>query len=310
MASTQDKGIISCAVTGSVHTPSMSEHLPLTPDQIAEQAIEAAEAGAAILHLHARDPVDGRPSADPKVFDQFVPRIKAATDAVINLTGILNERGDDGRGFQRVFVDLLDTLIDAMRATGVRRLLQMSALRAGEGDSHYLQARGRAEQRVRASGLDWTLLRAAVIAGPGDGLFCRFAGLLRFAPVLPIARAEARFQPVWVGDVAEAYARALEQPATIGHRFDLAGPEVLTLREIVELTARALGRRRHVIALSDRLCRLQAEIGEHLPGKPISRDNLRSLQLDSVTDDNGLPKLGIAPTDVRTKLAEILAGCA
>lgn len=240
----------------------------------------------------------------------FLRACLSDADAVINLTGILNERGDDGRGFQRVFVDLLDTLIDAMRATGVRRLLQMSALRAGEGDSHYLQARGRAEQRVRASGLDWTLLRAAVIAGPGDGLFCRFAGLLRFAPVLPIARAEARFQPVWVGDVAEAYARALEQPATIGHRFDLAGPEVLTLREIVELTARALGRRRHVIALSDRLGRLQAEIGEHLPGKPISRDNLRSLQLDSVTDDNGLPKLGIAPTDVRTKLAEILAGCA
>lgn len=240
----------------------------------------------------------------------FLRACLSDADAVINLTGILNERGDDGRGFQRVFVDLLDTLIDAMRATGVRRLLQMSALRAGEGDSHYLQARGRAEQRVRASGLDWTLLRAAVIAGPGDGLFCRFAGLLRFAPVLPIARAEARFQPVWVGDVAEAYARALEQPATISHRFDLAGPEVLTLREIVELTARALGRRRHVIALSDRLGRLQAEIGEHLPGKPISRDNLRSLQLDSVTDDNGLPKLGIAPTDVRTKLAEILAGCA
>lgn len=240
----------------------------------------------------------------------FLRACLSDADAVINLTGILNERGDDGRGFQRVFVDLLDTLIDAMRATGVRRLLQMSALRAGEGDSHYLQARGRAEQRVRASGLDWTLLRAAVIAGPGDGLFCRFAGLLRFAPVLPIARAEARFQPVWVGDVAEAYARALEQPATIGHRFDLAGPEVLTLREIVELTARALGRRRHVIALSDRFGRLQAELGEHLPGKPISRDNLRSLQLDSVTDDNGLPKLGIAPTDVRTKLAEILAGCA
>jgi len=81
-----DKVIISCAVTGSVHTPTMSPHLPLTPDQIAEQAIEAAEAGAAILHLHARDPRDGRPSADPAVFDRFVPRIRDATDAVINIT--------------------------------------------------------------------------------------------------------------------------------------------------------------------------------------------------------------------------------
>jgi uncharacterized protein (DUF849 family) len=86
MASPPDKVIISCAVTGSVHTPTMSPHLALTPDQIAEQAIEAAEAGAAILHLHARDPIDGRPTPDPKVFDQFVPRIRAATDAVVNIT--------------------------------------------------------------------------------------------------------------------------------------------------------------------------------------------------------------------------------
>jgi len=86
MARTNDKVIISCAVTGSVHTPTMSPHLPITPDQIAEQAIAAAEAGAAILHLHARDPRDGRPTADPAVYDQFVPRIKAATDAVINIT--------------------------------------------------------------------------------------------------------------------------------------------------------------------------------------------------------------------------------
>src|SRR6476661_8909531 len=86
MAILQDKVIISCAVTGSVHTPSMSQYLPLTPDQIAEQAIEAAEAGAAILHLHARNPEDGRPSFEPEVYRQFLPRIHRATDAVINIT--------------------------------------------------------------------------------------------------------------------------------------------------------------------------------------------------------------------------------
>ena len=80
------KIIISCAVTGSIHTPTMSEALPITPDQIATQAIDAAEAGAAILHLHARDPKDGRPSPDPNVFMQFLPRIKQATDAVVNIT--------------------------------------------------------------------------------------------------------------------------------------------------------------------------------------------------------------------------------
>jgi uncharacterized protein (DUF849 family) len=86
MAKPPDKVIISCAVTGSVHTPTMSPYLAITPEQIAEQAIEAAEAGAAILHLHARDPVDGRPSSDPAVFDRFVPRIRDAVDAVINIT--------------------------------------------------------------------------------------------------------------------------------------------------------------------------------------------------------------------------------
>jgi len=86
MAKPQDKVIISCAVTGAMHTPTMSPYLPITPDQIAEQSIDAAEAGAAILHLHARNPVDGSPTPDPKIFDQFVPRIKAATDAVINIT--------------------------------------------------------------------------------------------------------------------------------------------------------------------------------------------------------------------------------
>lgn len=86
MAKRADKVIITCAVTGAIHTPTMSEHLPLTPEQIAAQAIDAAKAGAAILHLHARNPADGRPSADPDVFAQFLAPIKAATDAVINIT--------------------------------------------------------------------------------------------------------------------------------------------------------------------------------------------------------------------------------
>ncbi|HSM12378.1 MAG TPA: complex I NDUFA9 subunit family protein [Lysobacter sp.] len=227
-------------------------------------------------------------------------------DAVVNLVGILNESGDNGAGFERVFVGLTQTVIAAMQTSDVRRLLQMSALNAGEGASHYLQARGRAEQCVRESGLAWTLFRPSVIAGPGDGLFCRFDALLKLAPVLPIGRADARFQPVWVGDVAEAYARALDDPASIGQSYDLVGPEVMTLQQIVEMTARARGRHRAVIGLPDALGRLQAEIGEHLPGKPISRDNWRSLQDDSVSENNGLPRLGIVPTQVTPRLPEIL----
>lgn len=241
------------------------------------------------------------------VFDaEFLRKAFDGADAVINLVGILNERGDDGSGFHKVYVELAQTVIAAMQASGVRRLLQMSALHAGDGESHYLKARGEAEALIRASMLDWTLFRPSVIAGPGDGLFCRFAQLLRFAPGLPIGRAEARFQPVWVGDVVEAFVRAIEDRTTIGRSYDLVGPEAMTLAEIVRLTAQTKGWTRIVVPLPDLFGRMQAEVGEHLPGKPISRDNWRSLQRDSTSDDNGLPKLGIVPTDVRGKLPGIL----
>ncbi|MFC3551308.1 complex I NDUFA9 subunit family protein [Lysobacter cavernae] len=239
----------------------------------------------------------------------FLRAVLDDADAVVNLVGILNERGDDGAGFEQVFVGITQALITAMRDMNVRRLLQMSALNAGHGDSHYLQARGRAEQHVRGSKLDWTLLRPSVIAGPGDGLFCRFDALLRYAPVLPIGRAGAKFQPVWVGDVAEAYVRALDDPRSIGESYDLVGPDVMTLAQIVQLSARARGRHRAVIPLPDALGKLQAGIGEFLPGKPISRDNWRSLQLDSISFNDGLRRLGITPTAVEPKIAEILAGC-
>ena len=261
---------------------------------------------AAAAHADAALPGDVALREGDVTDGGFLGTAFSGADAVVNLVGILNEDGDDGSGFERVFVGVAEAVIAAMQAAGVRRLLQMSALNAGHGDSHYLQSRGRAEQRVRGSGLDWTLLRPSVIAGPGDGLFCRFDALLRFTPVLPIGRADARFQPVWVGDVVEAFARALGDDTSIGQSYDLVGPEVMTLAQIVQLTATARGRHRAVIALPAALGRLQAEIGEHLPGKPISRDNWRSLQADSVSADNGLPRLGITPTAVAPKLDEIL----
>jgi NADH dehydrogenase len=236
----------------------------------------------------------------------FLANVFADADAVINLTGILNERGDRGDGFRHVFVGITEAVIQAMRQTGSRRLLQMSALNAGQGDSHYLQARGQAEAAVRASGLDWTLFRPSVIAGPGDGLFCRFDRLLALAPALPIGRAHARFQPVYVEDVAAAFARALATPASVGQAYDLVGPDMVSLAEIVRLTARARGRQRLVLELPEGLGRWQAELGEWLPGKPISRDNWRSLRLDSVSSHNGLPRLGITPTRVTDRVREFI----
>jgi NADH dehydrogenase len=241
---------------------------------------------------------------DPKVLAAHV----AGADAVINLVGILNEPGFDGSGFRRAHVELTRLVIEAMKAAGVARLLQMSSLRAGEGQSWYLRTRGEAEAQVRASGLDWTIFRPSVIFGRGDGLFFRFAALLRLSPVMPIARANARFAPVFVGDVCAAFERALADRATIGQVYELGGPEVVTLREIVAIARDALGLRRLIVGLPDPLGKLQAAIFGLVPGKPLSLDNFRSLALDSVPSRDGLAELGIRPTPMAAVVPRMLRG--
>ncbi len=232
----------------------------------------------------------------------------AGADAAINLVGILNERGSDGSGFRKAHVELTETLIGACRAAGVGRLIQMSALRAGEGESFYLKTRGEAEAKVRSSPLAWTIFRPSVIFGPGDGLFCRFARLLRLTPVLPLARAHAKFTPVYVGDVAEAFARAIAHPHAAGHTYELFGPRVIELGELVRWTAALIGKRRWIVALPDALGGMQAFVGEWLPGKPISRDNFRSLKVDSIGTTDGLAALGIVATPMDVVIPPLLRG--
>lgn len=234
----------------------------------------------------------------------------AGADAVINLVGILNEKGDNGRGFRRAHVELTKLVLAAMQLAGVRRLLQMSSLNAGRGRSHYLKSRGEAEAAVKASGLDWTIFEPSVIFGPGDGLFCRFAALIRHAPALPLARANARFAPVYVGDVVEAMVRCLHERRSRGEVYELYGPDVYTMAEIVKMTARQCGRRRFVLPLPDALGRLQGLVFDFVPGKPFSSDNFRSLLTDSVGGIDGLHRLGITPTRVAAKLPEILGHAA
>ena len=221
-------------------------------------------------------------------------------DAAINLVGILNEPGRSGAGFQRAHVELTRTLITACGDAGVPRLLQMSALNAGRGSSHYLRTRGEAEQLVKESKLAWTIFQPSVIFGRGDGLFTRFAGLLRLAPVLPLAKANAKFAPVYVGDVATAFVTALGRKDTVGQTYELYGEKVLSLHEIVDYTADLLALRRLVIPLPDALARLQAMVFDFVPGKPFSTDNYRSLQLDSVGGIDGLHRLGIAKTPLES----------
>lgn len=229
----------------------------------------------------------------------------AGCDAVVNLVGILNEKGDRGDGYRRAHVDLTRGVLDACAQAGIRRYLHMSALNAAPaGASHYQRTKGEAEMLVRGSTLDWTIFRPSLVFGPGDGLFSRFEALTRFAPVLPLACAHTRFQPVYVGDVAAAFVRALEDRRCIGQTYDLGGPAVMTLGEIVDKLLRSLGRRRLVLPLGLAASRVQAEVFEHLPGKPFSRDNFRSASEDSViTGPNGLEQLGIVPVAVDGMIA-------
>ena len=230
----------------------------------------------------------------------------AGADAVVNLVGILNEAGDDGRGFHRVHVELTRTVIAACEQAGVRRLLQMSALNAGRGHSHYLASRGEAEALVKASNLAWTIFQSSVIFGPGDGLFSRFGALLDKFPVLPLACPNAKFAPVYVGDVAEAFARSLHDPAAIGETYELYGPDVMSLREVVAMASRQLGLRRVVLPLPEPFGRMQGFCCDFVPGKPFSSDNWRSLQTDSVGGIDGLHRLGIHATRVQEVLPDIL----
>ena len=236
-------------------------------------------------------------NADPYSPDDL-RRVVDGAHAVINLVGILNEPCRDGAGFHRAHVELTEKIVAACRSTGTRRLLQMSALNAGRGASHYLRTRGAAEACVKASGLDWTIFQPSVIFGPGDGLFGRFASLLKLAPVLPLARANAKFAPVYVGDVADAFVHALDDAATFDQTYELYGPQTLTLADIVRYTARHLGLYRIVLPLPDALARIQAAIFDFVPGKPFSTDNYLSLKIDSVGGIDGLHRLGIEPTPI------------
>ncbi|MGH8108623.1 MAG: complex I NDUFA9 subunit family protein [Arenimonas sp.] len=227
-------------------------------------------------------------------------------DAVINLVGILNEKGDNGRGFHHAHVELTQTLIQACKNTGVNRLLQMSSLNAGRGESYYLKSRGEAEQAVKQSGLAWTIFEPSVIFGIGDGLFTRFGKLLKLAPVMPLARADAKFAPVYIGDVVQAFRQALGDRKTIGEVYELYGGEIFTLKEIVRMSARQMGLKTLIIPLPDIAGRMQAMFFDFMPGKPFSSDNFRSLLTDSVGGVDGLYRLNIRPTRVQEILPDIL----
>jgi uncharacterized protein YbjT (DUF2867 family) len=242
---------------------------------------------------------------DPRV----LARLFSGADVVVNLIGILNEHGR--ATFKSVHVDLAAKVVAAARTAGVKRLLHMSSLGADAqaAPSKYLRSKGAAEERVRASAaaLGWTIFRPSVIFGDGDSLTNRFARLLRLAGgFLPLARAGARFAPISVEDVAEAFRRAATDKATIGETYELCGPHVMTLEEVVRTTAEVAGLRCSMVRLPDFISLVQAVVMNFLPGKPFSVDNYRSLTIDAVCREDGCARLGIKPQPMLAVLPNYL----
>ena len=227
----------------------------------------------------------------------------AEHDAVINLVGILH--GNEA-AFEKAHVELPLTLARACDAAGQRRIVHLSALGASlDSPSMYQRSKARGEAVLLGSGLDVSVLRPSVMFGSGDKFLNTFAKLQQLFPVIPLASSGARFQPVWVEDVATALVRCLQDKSTVGQTYEACGPEILTLKQLVQLAGRYSGinggEGRPVIGLPDALARLQAMLMELAPGEPLmSRDNLDAMKSANIASGKlpGLDALGISPAAV------------
>lgn len=239
-------------------------------------------------------------------------RLVAGCDAVINLVGILHERPRNGSGFHKAHVTLVEKALEACLEQDVDRFLQMSALKANaeHGPSHYLRSKGAGERVVKnlaGEGIRYTIFQPSAIFGPADSFTNMFAGLVRMFPVLPLIKPDARLAPVFVGDVTSAFCAALEDASTSGKTYQLCGPDIFSLREIVAEIAKALGKRRLIIGLPDTLASLQAWLMDYVvPGRILSVDSFKSLTVASVCTENGLDALGVRATAMRDLLPTYL----
>ena len=224
-------------------------------------------------------------------------------DAVVNLTGILNERRGPGQDFASVHGELPTKIAEACRYNRIGRMLHMSALGASsDGPSKYLEYKAEGENaahRWADQGPNVTSFRPSVLFGTDDDFFNRFATFLTMSPIVfPLACPDARMSPAYVEDVNRVFADSLERKSTYGQRYDLCGPKQYTLQELVEYTAHELGIAARILPLGDTLSRIQARVLEWAPGKPFSHDNYLSLQKDGVCENNGFSEFGIQPTSI------------
>ena len=272
---------------------------------LCEKLVERFGAANASIVVPSRQPARARhllvlPTVQVPDVDVHDDRALAAlvrgADAVVNLVATLH--GDEST-LDRVNVQLPRRLVQACVSANVRRLVHVSALGAdARAPSRYLRSKAGGEAALPSKTLDLTILRPSVMFGRGDRFLNLFARLQSLFPVVPLAAADARFQPVWVEDVADAVVRCLDDRSAFGETIECCGPEVYTLRQLVEIAGRLSGHPRPVIALPDALGQLQALTFEWLPGEPLmTRDNLRSMQVPNVASGEhpGLARLGIQP---------------
>lgn len=207
-------------------------------------------------------------------------------DAVINLVGILHESKKNT--FESMHHELPKRIAQVCQDLGIKRFLHMSALQASEdAPSHYLQSKAKGESALSVfkKTVDITIFKPSVIFGRGDAFLNLFASLVKYSPVIFLAKPDAKFQPIWVEDVAEIFIHSLQNDATYSNSYELAGPEVYTLRALVKKVMKILNKIRPIIGLNDRLSYLQAWVMEWSPIKLITRDNIRSMEVDSVASE-------------------------
>lgn len=229
-------------------------------------------------------------------------------DVVINLVGILHERKK--QSFNSIHHDLAERVAKLCRRHKIERLLHMSALQAAdEAPSAYLRSKAAGESAVvtEAGDTKITIFRPSVIFGRGDSFLNLFANLVKVMPVVALAKPEARFQPVWVEDVAQAFVNSLDNPETYGKSYELGGPRVYTLRELIEFVIFVLGKKRKIVGLNDKLSYYQAYALEKMPIKLMTRDNLASMEVDSVASGQFPSVFGINPTALEAVVPEYLA---
>ncbi len=238
------------------------------------------------------------------VFDPVdLARFVEGVDAVVNLVGTLHGgRGNPyGREFARLHVELPTKIVAACEGKSVHRLIHLSALGADpQGPSMYLRSKGDGEKPVRgAARIATTIFRPSVVFGPEDRFLNTFALLQRFFPVIPLAKPNARFQPVFVGDVANAIVNTLDLDAATGRTYELGGPSIYTLEALVRFCGEATGRHARIVRLPDAFAHMQAMAFELVPGEPpITRDNLATMTVDSVMHEPLAPELGLEPASI------------